>query len=240
MTALVSLFPNIIPTGTKQRGTRMQLGTTAENDAYTGAAGELTFDTDLENIRVHDGATAGGGTTLGVQSGAYGTIAWDRAHAEPTEFHEVADGGTDGFGLGTAAPKQARGVTRAVPGGAGRTDSRAVTLGTDGTLTFTGNRTRAMLVTASVTLQQGNLENNVTCGVHLYRNGSPIPGAEVFSDVLQSRAAELARARLGMTAFSLTAIVEMKPNDTVQLFLSNQTDHSAVTLYVGMLTIHSL
>ena len=37
-------------------------GTTAQNDAFTGAAGEITFDTDLKNIRVHDGSTAGGYT----------------------------------------------------------------------------------------------------------------------------------------------------------------------------------
>lgn len=35
-------------------------GTTAQNDAFTGAAGELTMDTTLNELRVHDGSTAGG------------------------------------------------------------------------------------------------------------------------------------------------------------------------------------
>lgn len=35
-------------------------GTTAQNNSFTGAAGELSVDTDLDTIRVHDGATAGG------------------------------------------------------------------------------------------------------------------------------------------------------------------------------------
>ena len=35
-------------------------GTTAENDAYTGAVGSLTIDLDKNEIRLHDGATAGG------------------------------------------------------------------------------------------------------------------------------------------------------------------------------------
>lgn len=35
-------------------------GTTAENDAYTGAAGTITIDTDQDGIRVHDGVTQGG------------------------------------------------------------------------------------------------------------------------------------------------------------------------------------
>lgn len=35
-------------------------GTKAENDAYTGAAGEITVDLETPNLRIHDGITAGG------------------------------------------------------------------------------------------------------------------------------------------------------------------------------------
>lgn len=42
--------------------TKLQLrrGTTTEHNSFTGAAGEVTFDTTLDTIRVHDGSTAGG------------------------------------------------------------------------------------------------------------------------------------------------------------------------------------
>ena len=40
-------------------------GTTAQNDAFTGAAGELSIDTDLNVIRVHDNSTAGGEAMVG-------------------------------------------------------------------------------------------------------------------------------------------------------------------------------
>jgi len=42
--------------------TQLQLrrGTTAQNNAFTGAAGELSYDTTVDTIRVHDGTTAGG------------------------------------------------------------------------------------------------------------------------------------------------------------------------------------
>lgn len=42
--------------------TQVQLrrGTQAQNNAFTGAVGELTIDTDNYNIRVHDAVTAGG------------------------------------------------------------------------------------------------------------------------------------------------------------------------------------
>jgi hypothetical protein len=42
------------------RQVRLRRGTTAENDAFTGAIGEVTVDTQTSSIRVHDGANAGG------------------------------------------------------------------------------------------------------------------------------------------------------------------------------------
>ena len=41
---------------------RVQLrrGTTAEHNTFTGAVGELTYDTTNKTLRVHDGATVGG------------------------------------------------------------------------------------------------------------------------------------------------------------------------------------
>jgi hypothetical protein len=35
-------------------------GTTTQNNAFTGTAGELSVDTTLDTVRVHDGSTAGG------------------------------------------------------------------------------------------------------------------------------------------------------------------------------------
>jgi hypothetical protein len=39
---------------------QLRRGTSAENDAFTGAAGEVTVDTTNDSLRVHDGASAGG------------------------------------------------------------------------------------------------------------------------------------------------------------------------------------
>lgn len=35
-------------------------GTTAQNNAYTGADGEISIDTQKRTLRIHDGVTAGG------------------------------------------------------------------------------------------------------------------------------------------------------------------------------------
>ena len=40
-------------------------GTTAQNLAFTGALGEISIDTDLDVIRVHDGSAAGGHALVG-------------------------------------------------------------------------------------------------------------------------------------------------------------------------------
>lgn len=39
---------------------QLRRGTTAQHSTFTGAAGEITVDTDLNTLVVHDGATAGG------------------------------------------------------------------------------------------------------------------------------------------------------------------------------------
>ena len=39
---------------------QLRRGTTAQHGTFTGAAGEVTYDTDRKCLVVHDGATAGG------------------------------------------------------------------------------------------------------------------------------------------------------------------------------------
>lgn len=39
-------------------------GTTTQNNAFTGANGELSVDTDIKTIRLHDGVTGGGAATM--------------------------------------------------------------------------------------------------------------------------------------------------------------------------------
>jgi len=42
------------------RQIQIRRGTAAQNDAFTGAIGEVTMDTTNKTLRVHDGETAGG------------------------------------------------------------------------------------------------------------------------------------------------------------------------------------
>ena len=49
------------------RQIQIRRGTAAENNAFTGAIGEVTMDTTNKTLRVHDGTTAGG-TIMAKQS----------------------------------------------------------------------------------------------------------------------------------------------------------------------------
>ena len=74
-------------------------GTTSQNDSFTGVVGELTIDTDLDTIRVHDGSTAGGFAL--VQAAATQTLT-NKTLTSPT-----INGGTfSGTFTGTISPGQ--------------------------------------------------------------------------------------------------------------------------------------
>ena len=44
-------------------------GTTTQNNAFTGAVGEITYDTEVKTLRLHDGSTPGGGAIVTVNAG---------------------------------------------------------------------------------------------------------------------------------------------------------------------------
>lgn len=64
-------------------------GTTAQNEAFTGAEGVLTYDSDKKDIRIHDGTTAGGFEIPSSSVMADYVVYWDSAdstdhsHAKP-------------------------------------------------------------------------------------------------------------------------------------------------------------
>jgi hypothetical protein len=45
-------------------------GTTTQNNAFTGAIGEITYDTEAKTLRLHDGSTAGGGAVVTTLAGS--------------------------------------------------------------------------------------------------------------------------------------------------------------------------
>jgi hypothetical protein len=87
-----SFGPDALQSNVVRKGIAAKAGTTAENDAYTGVIGEITFDTDTGYLRAHDGSTAGGDvvTPAAAFRGALVHKAADQATADYTTGTAIA------------------------------------------------------------------------------------------------------------------------------------------------------
>ena len=74
---------------------RWRRGTTAENDNFTGAEGEITIDIDKKTIRVHDGATQGGGVVP--TKDLFGSAAYEDIGSGPDEIPTNSNLGTAAY-----------------------------------------------------------------------------------------------------------------------------------------------
>ena len=79
---------------------QLRRGTTAQNDSFTGAVGELSVDTQLDTIRVHDGSTAGGFSTVGIASTQTLT---NKTLTSPQITTSIIPSSADGATVGTAS-----------------------------------------------------------------------------------------------------------------------------------------
>src|SRR5213593_1698297 len=75
---------------------RLRRGTTAQHAAFTGADGEITFDTSKKVIVIHDGVTAGGKPVDGFVKANPGSIVTQQTIAGPLN---VTGGDSETYGL---------------------------------------------------------------------------------------------------------------------------------------------
>lgn len=74
-------------------------GTTAQNNSFTGSAGELTVDTQIGTLRVHDGSTAGGNELMKIDgSNADTTVSISGTLTATTV--DINGGAIDGTAIG--------------------------------------------------------------------------------------------------------------------------------------------
>jgi len=149
-------------------------GTTAQNNAFTGSAGEVSIDTDLDTFRIHDGSTAGGFTLT--QNTATQTLT-NKTLTSPTITGTGAIAGSfTGALTGNAdtatilATTRAIEVSGAVTGTANFDGSAAINIVTtatsDPTITLGGDLTGSVTLTnlASGTLTATIAANSVALG----------------------------------------------------------------------------
>ena len=65
---------------------QIRRGSTAQNNNFTGLAGEITFDTEEKTLRVHDGETLGGFTLARADKDSSGTGEDFDINSVPDEF----------------------------------------------------------------------------------------------------------------------------------------------------------
>ena len=75
-------------------------GTTTQNNAFTGALGEITYDTTADTLRVHDGSTAGGFAMVTAASTATLT---NKTLTSPAIGTSIVPSSADGATIGSAS-----------------------------------------------------------------------------------------------------------------------------------------
>jgi len=72
-------------TTTYNKQVLLKRGNTAVSSAYTGPVGEVTVDTDLDTIRVHDGITPGGHLASSSYMGLTPPVSPEKIHCGMTK-----------------------------------------------------------------------------------------------------------------------------------------------------------
>jgi hypothetical protein len=80
-------------------------GSGSQNDAFTGALGEITVDTTAKTIRVHDGATAGGSNiaTVSYVTAQIGALSANSISSGTSNVRVVSSGGNVTTSVGGTA-----------------------------------------------------------------------------------------------------------------------------------------
>jgi hypothetical protein len=145
-------------------------GTTSQNNSFTGAAGEISVDTDLNVLRVHDNATAGGQALVGTT--ATQTLTNKTLTSPTINSATIAMGTNKITGLGDPTSAQDAATKAYIDSELSSLSSNSLTQGdTNWTITDSGtgsivatvdNTTHSTFAAAGITLSQGNFVGNLT------------------------------------------------------------------------------
>ena len=76
---------------------QLRRGTTSQSDAFTGAIGEVTVDTDNNQLRLHDGSTAGGHTIGATDTSSLVSKSLIANQVMKAELHVDSEGASSGI-----------------------------------------------------------------------------------------------------------------------------------------------
>ncbi len=139
-------------------------GNTSQNDALTRPAGAFSIDLEGENLRIHDGATAGGAFQIGVSTEGTTNLS---VNYTTTSFTVTSSTGTDAT-VAAATATEAGAMTSAdrtkldgIESGAEANYEIATTVqaeaGTDNTVVMTPLRVVELIEAQNYTIDEGTL-----------------------------------------------------------------------------------
>ena len=210
-------------------------GTTAQNDAFTGAAGELSIDTDKNSIRVHDNSTAGGVEIVNVS--ATQTLTNKTLTSPTINSATIAMGTNKITGLGDPTSAQDAATKAYIDSELSSLSSTTLTEGDTnfaisdsgtGTITATvDNTTHSTFAAAGITLAQGNFVGDLT------------GNADTATALATARAIQVSGAVTGTANFDGSAAINIVTTNTADptITLAGDLSGSATLTNLGSATL---
>ena len=213
-------------------------GTTAQNDGFTGAAGELSLDTDTNNIRIHDGATAGGaeiipaGTIMayGGASAPTGFLLCDNTAVSRTTYARLFAAVGTAFGTGDGSTTfNLPDLRDKVPLGKGSVNSTlGVTTGSAGASSVLTSASKTGVTTATNT-------SGSTGGSTVANN----TGSDGDGDLTVGTRSVAASAKDSSTTSVVNSVTQAAHTHTIPSLTVNGHTHSIPALSVDAFTVNT-
>ena len=154
-------------------------GTAAQHSSFTGAAGEITVNTDNNTIHVHDGSTAGGFETakvadIGVTIQAYDA---DTAKLDVAQTYTAAQRGTVTTDNDLSFDMSATNFFKCTPTGTGTLTFTNITAGQSGNIWLDNSAAVVISAAATTYISAADLTKINAAGVYFlsyYSDGTNV------------------------------------------------------------------
>ena len=224
-------------------------GTTSQNNSFTGSVGEISIDTDLDTIRIHDGSTAGGFAL--VQAAATQTLTNKTLTSPTINGATIAMSTNKITGLGDPTNAQDAATKAYIDSELSSLSSTTLTQGNSnvvvadtGTGAFTvtiDGSTHSTFAAAGITLAQGAFVGSLT-GNASGSSGSCTGNAATATSaaaLTTARAIELTGAVTGTANFDGSAAISIATTATADptITLAGDLSGSATLTNLGNATL---
>ena len=216
-------------------------GTSAQNNAYTGLVGEISLDTDTNNIRIHDGSTAGGaeiipaGTIMayGGASAPTGYLLCDASAVSRTTYARLFAAVGTAFGTGDGSTTfNVPDLRDKVPLGKGSNNATlGVTTGSAGASSVLTSASKTGVTTAT---------NSTGTGTTGDTGGSTVAnntGSDGDGDLTVGTTSVAASAKDSTTTTVVNSVTQAAHTHTIPSLTVNNHNHSVPALSIPALSV---